>query len=177
VPVNVPPIVQPLVVGMGPSYLLSTPFIPGVQPDPPTYIISTPVIPGITPDDDLTHYTLSTPTIPGLELPLDAGPDDLDETFLRTTLSPPSIADHMDETFLSTRLSGPDHGLYHLDETYESTTLTVSPTVDVSPVTFFPVRRKSTITGHIASGTQVQSLTVLLVPGADQTVAFGVVRA
>jgi hypothetical protein len=40
-------------------------------------------------------------------------------------------------------------------------------TVLVSPITFFPVRRKST----------VQSLTVLLNPGADQTVAFGAVRA
>jgi hypothetical protein len=147
-----------------------------VPPDPPAYTISTPVIYGIPPDEP-TRYTLSTPMIPGIEFDLDAGPDDLDETYLRTTLSPPSIDDHMDETFLRTTVSGPDHGLWDLDETFEPTTLTVmSQTVDVSPVTFFPVRRKSTVTGHVASGTKVQSLTVLLVPGADQTVTFGAVR-
>jgi hypothetical protein len=143
---------------MGPSYVLSTPFIPGAQPDH-LYTLLTPVIPGI-PDDDPTRYTLSTPTIPGVELPLDAGPDHLDETYLRTTLSPPSISDHMDETYLPTTLSLQYDD--HLDETYEPTTLTVCETVLVSPITFFPARRKST----------VQALAVLLDPGADQTVIF-----
>lgn len=82
--------------------------------------------------------------LPGVEFDAGAGPDDLDETYSRTTLR------------------GPDHGLWHLDETYEPTTLAASNIVDVSPITFFPNRRKST----------VQPLGVLLNPGPDQTVTF-----
>ena len=152
--------VQPLVVRLEPFYVLTTPFIPGVQPDPPLYTLSTPVIPGILDED--TVYTFSTPTIPGLELPLDAGPDDLDETFLPTTLSPPSITAHLDETFLPTTFSSPDHGLWHLDETYEATTFNANYT---TPINFYAVTREST----------VQELQVILDPGADQTVILPVV--
>lgn len=115
---------------MGSRYELRTPFVSGFEPGPPV-------------------YTLSTPLLPGVELAAGAGPDALDETYLRTTLT------------------GPDHGSWHLDETYEATTLVVSsPTVDVSPITFFPLRRKST----------VQELTTVLYPGPDQNVRFGVMH-
>lgn len=78
---------QPLVVGLEPFYVLTTPFIPGVEPGVPVYSISTPVI-------------------PGLELPLDAGPDDLDETYLRTTLSGPDYGPfHADELYEATTFS------------------------------------------------------------------------
>ena len=130
-PVNAPPVVQPLTVEMAPSYELTTDFIPGVPPNPPAYTMSTAMIPGIQPDGG-------------------AGPDDIDETYLRTTLS------------------GPDHGPWHLDETYEPTTFNVfGAGVDVSAITFFPVRRSST----------VQKLTTVLNPGANQTVTFVPVRA
>jgi len=130
-----------------PLYTLNTPFIPGLEPEP--------------------LFTLRTSLLPGVELPLDAGPDDIDETYLPTTLSL-QYDSHLDETYLPTTRSGPEYidGDFGLDETFETTSVTVSVTVDVSAITFFPVRRNST----------VQSLTTLLVPGADQDVTFGTVR-
>ena len=157
---------------MGPHYELTTPFIPGVPPDGPLYTISTPFIPGFPPEDT-TRYSVQTPVIPGVELDLNAGPDDLDETYpgkLRNRridqLELLTVHDHQDETYLRTTVSGPDHGLWHLDETYEPTTFTSVGGGVTTAVTFFPVRRRST----------VKSLTVVLNPGADQTVTFGAVR-
>lgn len=169
---------QPLVVSMGSVYEINTPFIPGAEPEPPAYTISTPFIPGFPPEDT-ERYSISTPVIPGVELDgtTPGGIDDLDETYpgkLRNRradqLELLTVHDHQDETYLPTTVSGPDHGLWHLDETYEPTSLIVfSPTVDVSAITFYPIRRKS---DTWQTGSKVQSLGVLLNPGPDVTVTF-----
>jgi hypothetical protein len=65
--------------------------------------VITSLIPGLV-DDNRPRYTITTPFFPGVELPGDAGPDELDVTYGRTTLSAPSPMTHQDELLNSINL-------------------------------------------------------------------------
>lgn len=62
--------------------------------------VTTSVIPGLV-DDNRPRYTVTTPFVAGVELAADAGPDELDVIYERTTLSAPSPMTHQDELLSS----------------------------------------------------------------------------